>query len=84
MLIEDDEIVAITAEASAWSPARRGARERAEMVIPWDEAAAERGGFETFMLKEIYEQPEAVAETLAAQPRPKRLGGLRCSRWVGR
>ena len=31
--------------------------------VEWDLAAAERGGFEDFMLKEIYEQPEAVRNT---------------------
>ncbi|HET7507496.1 MAG TPA: glutamine--fructose-6-phosphate transaminase (isomerizing), partial [Solirubrobacterales bacterium] len=32
--------------------------------VDWDDDAAEKGGFETFMLKEIYEQPDAVAETI--------------------
>ena len=32
--------------------------------VEWDLAAAERGGFEDFMLKEIYEQPEAVRNTM--------------------
>ena len=35
-----------------------------EYEITWDSKAAERGGFEHFMLKEIYEQPKAVADTL--------------------
>lgn len=35
-----------------------------EYEITWDAKAAERGGFEHFMLKEIYEQPKAVADTL--------------------
>ena len=34
--------------------------------IKWDAKAAERGGFEHFMMKEIYEQPKAVADTLNA------------------
>ncbi|MCW2982542.1 MAG: glmS, partial [Conexibacter sp.] len=33
--------------------------------IDWDEETAEKGGFETFMLKEIHEQADAVAETIA-------------------
>ena len=33
--------------------------------IDWDEDAAEKGGFETFMLKEIHEQPTALADTLS-------------------
>ncbi|MEA2266615.1 MAG: hypothetical protein QOE27_2198 [Solirubrobacteraceae bacterium] len=32
--------------------------------IDWDEETAEKGGFETFMLKEIHEQADAVAETI--------------------
>jgi len=39
--------------------------DREEQRITWDEEAAEKGGFETFMLKEIHEQPDAVAETIA-------------------
>ncbi len=34
--------------------------------IKWDAEAAEKGGFEHFMMKEIYEQPQAVADTLHA------------------
>src|SRR5438270_749179 len=37
--------------------------------IQWDQEVAEKGGFETFMLKEIYEQPEAVAETIGDRVR---------------
>ena len=33
-------------------------------VIEWDAQAAEKGGFEHFMMKEIHEQPKAVADTL--------------------
>ncbi len=32
--------------------------------VEWDREAAERGGFEDFMLKEIYEQPDAVRNTM--------------------
>jgi len=32
--------------------------------VTWDEDAAEKGGYPTFMLKEIHEQPDAVAETV--------------------
>nr|MCR4896623.1 isomerizing glutamine--fructose-6-phosphate transaminase [Lachnospiraceae bacterium] len=34
--------------------------------ITWDAEAAEKGGFEHFMMKEIHEQPKAVADTLAS------------------
>ena len=42
-----------------------------EYQIAWDASAAERGGFLHFMLKEIYEQPKAIADTLIG-----RLDGL--------
>jgi glucosamine--fructose-6-phosphate aminotransferase (isomerizing) len=41
--------------------------------IDWDEESAEKAGFETFMLKEIFEQPEAVAETIGDRVRGHRL-----------
>lgn len=40
--------------------------EKEIVEIKWDAKAAERGGFEHFMMKEIYEQPKAVADTLNA------------------
>jgi glucosamine--fructose-6-phosphate aminotransferase (isomerizing) len=39
--------------------------EREITHVDWDEATAEKGGYETFMLKEIHEQADAVAETVA-------------------
>ncbi len=39
--------------------------ERAVETVDWDDDAAEKGGFDTFMLKEIHEQADAVAETIA-------------------
>ncbi|MBO5551726.1 MAG: glutamine--fructose-6-phosphate transaminase (isomerizing) [Lachnospiraceae bacterium] len=36
------------------------------VTIEWDAAAAEKGGFEHFMMKEIHEQPRAVEDTLAS------------------
>ncbi|MFR4578870.1 MAG: hypothetical protein ACLT76_03750 [Clostridium fessum] len=34
------------------------------MTIEWDAEAAEKGGYEHFMIKEIHEQPRAVRDTL--------------------
>ena len=39
-------------------------REREIEEVTWDEDEAERGGYSTFMMKEIHEQPDAVAETI--------------------
>ncbi|KAB7743557.1 glutamine--fructose-6-phosphate transaminase (isomerizing) [Nostocoides sp. F2B08] len=59
-----DQIVTITPDGYEvigfdGSPAQGNAYE-----VTWDAAAAEKGGYETFMEKEIYEQPHAVADTL--------------------
>ncbi|HSB37606.1 MAG TPA: glutamine--fructose-6-phosphate transaminase (isomerizing) [Gaiellaceae bacterium] len=64
-LIEDGEVVAITPEGSRFVSVEDGeVAEREVIEVDWDLDAAEKSGYETFMLKEIYEQPEAVAETL--------------------
>ena len=56
----------------ARSSTRRTARRRARDVeLDWDDEGAEKAGYETFMLKEIYEQPEAVARD-DRRPRPPR------------
>jgi glucosamine--fructose-6-phosphate aminotransferase (isomerizing) len=39
-------------------------RERAETLITWTAEAAEKGGYEHFMLKEIHEQPEALRQSI--------------------
>ncbi len=38
--------------------------EKEQVTITWDAEAAEKGGFEHFMMKEIHEQPRAVRDTL--------------------
>jgi glutamine---fructose-6-phosphate transaminase (isomerizing) len=63
-LIEDGEIVAITPAGARFVSVESGEIEREVVEVDWDIDAAEKSGYETFMLKEIYEQPEAVAETL--------------------
>jgi len=50
--------------ATEFMDASGAALERETTHIDWDESAAEKGGYETFMLKEIYEQADAVAETI--------------------
>ena len=63
-LIEDGEVVAITKEGAEFFSVENGPREREEFEVDWDDEAAEKHGYETFMLKEIYEQPQAVADTI--------------------
>jgi glutamine---fructose-6-phosphate transaminase (isomerizing) len=63
--IENGEIVTVTGEGATLTDAAGTAMPRETEEITWDEDAAEKGGYETFMLKEIHEQPDAVAETIA-------------------
>ncbi len=63
--IENDEVVTIEADSVSITDAAGSPVEREAEEISWDEAAAEKGGYETFMLKEIHEQADAVAETIA-------------------
>jgi glutamine---fructose-6-phosphate transaminase (isomerizing) len=64
MPIENDEIVEIDADGVRITDASGNPVERSTEEVTWDAAAAEKGGFETFMLKEIHEQADAVAETI--------------------
>src|SRR5919198_3867481 len=64
-LVNDDEIVIIRADeaefvSAAGDPIWRDAEE-----VLWDDDAAEKSGYPTFMLKEIHEQSHSVAETIA-------------------
>ena len=72
-LIEDDEIVAITPAGADFFSVSNGVVERATDEVDWDDEAAEKGGYETFMLKEIYEQPDAVRETIGDRLRHGRI-----------
>jgi glutamine---fructose-6-phosphate transaminase (isomerizing) len=63
--IENNEIVSIDAGGVRITDAEGNPVQRAAEEIEWDEEAAEKGGYETFMLKEIHEQADAVAETVA-------------------
>ena len=59
-----DEVVDITADKIVITNLEGDILPQRAYEISWDASAAERGGFEHFMLKEIYEQPKAVADTL--------------------
>ena len=66
---DDGDLVAITADSIVFRRADGTPVEHEEIELDWDLEGAEKGGFETFMLKEIYEQPEAVAETIGDRVR---------------
>ena len=59
-----DEVADITADAIVITNLAGKVLPHNEYEISWDASAAERGGFEHFMLKEIFEQPKAISDTL--------------------
>ena len=63
--LEDDELVVLTADGADFLRADGETFARETYEVDWDAEAAEKGGFETFMLKEIHEQADAVADTIA-------------------
>ncbi len=63
--IENGEVVEIEAGEVRITDTDGNPIERASEEVTWDADAAEKGGYETFMLKEIHEQADAVAETIA-------------------
>jgi glutamine---fructose-6-phosphate transaminase (isomerizing) len=69
-LVENGEIVEIGPQGARFIDADGGAIDREVNEVDWDEEAAEKGGYETFMLKEIHEQADAVAETVTDRLRP--------------
>jgi glutamine---fructose-6-phosphate transaminase (isomerizing) len=73
MFPDDRELVSITPDGVRFLAADGTPVEHDEVELDWDDEGAEKGGYETFMLKEIYEQPEAVAETIGDRLRHGRL-----------
>ena len=67
LFLEDGDIAEITPSAVRVFDSDGRPRERAAQRIDWDPAAAELGNFRHFMQKEIFEQPEALARTLAGR-----------------
>jgi glucosamine--fructose-6-phosphate aminotransferase (isomerizing) len=66
-VVEDGDIVVLSAQGAQYTDIDGAPLERNATQVSWDADAAEKGGHETFMLKEIYEQPEALADTLAGR-----------------
>ncbi len=62
--IENDEIVVVRPDGVEFRTAAGDPVQREVVEIDWDAETAEKQGYETFMLKEIYEQADAVAETI--------------------
>jgi glutamine---fructose-6-phosphate transaminase (isomerizing) len=67
VILQEGEI-AVVGREGFWLTDYDGARiERDAVQIMWDAISAEKSGFKHFMLKEIFEQPNAIKETLAGR-----------------
>ena len=72
--MNNDEIVVLRPSGVEFITAAGEPLERETTEVDWDEDTAEKQGYETFMLKEINEQAEAVAETVGE--RAERIDGI--------
>ena len=62
--VDQDQVVTITADSVSVVDAEGRPVEPRAFTVEWDAAAAVKGGFDSFMDKEIHDQPQAVADTL--------------------
>jgi glutamine---fructose-6-phosphate transaminase (isomerizing) len=63
--LEDGDIAVLRPDGVSITDSAGSIVQRPVESVDWDQDTAEKGGFETFMLKEIHEQADAVAETIA-------------------
>ncbi len=64
MFLDDGDVATLTSSKLEIRTLNNAYVSRAATIIDWDPGAIEKGGFEHFMLKEIFEQPEAIANTI--------------------
>jgi glutamine---fructose-6-phosphate transaminase (isomerizing) len=64
LVLEDGDFAVVTKDAVRLSTLDGRPVTRHEFQVTWDEQTAEKGGYPHFMLKEIHEQPRALADTL--------------------
>lgn len=69
IFLEDGELVVFTAQGMAITTLAGTPVEKTTKTITWSPVMAEKDGYRHFMLKEIYEQPRAIADTIAGRIR---------------
>ena len=67
VVIDDNRVIEVRPTSIRLMDLEGNEIEPEHRKIEWDFEAAEKGGFDTFMLKEIYEQPKAISDTLAGR-----------------
>ena len=66
-ILDDGEIAVLTADSVKTFDLNGNATEKEVYEVTWTASAAEKSGYEHFMLKEIHEQPKAIADTLTGR-----------------
>ena len=66
-LLEDKEFVKITSNGVEILDAKGNKIDKEIYKVTWNQDAAEKGGFDSFMMKEIHEQPKAIKETMLSK-----------------
>ena len=69
LFLEDGEFAALSREGVQITDAEGHLVERPPRVIQWDPVSAEKGGYDRFMQKEIFEQPRAIRDTIGTRVR---------------
>ncbi len=67
VVIDDNRVIEVRPTSIRLMDLEGNEIEPEHRKVEWDFEAAEKGGYDTFMLKEIYEQPKAIADTLAGR-----------------
>ncbi|MDQ6768352.1 MAG: glutamine--fructose-6-phosphate transaminase (isomerizing) [Candidatus Eremiobacteraeota bacterium] len=67
LIVQEGEVVVVTREGATISTFNGQAVDREVTNINWDVRSAEKGGFKHFMLKEMFEQPKVVKDTLVGR-----------------
>ena len=66
-LLDDNELAVITKDDIKFYSSTLDNYEKAIKSIEWDASAAEKNGYEDYMLKEIFEQPKSIRETIGSR-----------------
>jgi len=67
IFLEEGDVADVRPSGVVITDVEGNPRERAETIIDWTPEAAEKGGFDHFMAKEIHEQPEALRQCIAGR-----------------
>ena len=66
-ILNDGDLVKLTKDSSTFYDEGLNKIEKKSEIVTWNSAAADKGNFEDFMLKEIYEQPTSIRDTIGTR-----------------